>query len=477
MAASAVGSATAHAPAVLVCGGGIVGAATACAIQHLNRNYLTQHPITALMVDKAPAPTFNNASKVKGKIRTVSLSRASGEILDILNVWNAIENKHAYYRMAIRHEASNSPSQRPNSFFLSSLLGAPSTAPTLEFADLSKPMGFIAYNDEIHSALHSSIDATPSTPGSATSHSSSFVSAISDADVTRVVIPPSTDDAGVLAAFDVVFNKEGGRVAKGLAELVVGCEGRDSQLRGLIGSQTIERNYEQHGFVVSVEIENIDDGNVCCFQNFFLDGSIVGFLPTGPTTANIVYSQPSRNIKALLASPSEDIVSHLNAKLNQFAPNDIPLITGIVGDGTARAMGAFPLKLSVATTPYAPRALLIGDAAHGVHPMAGQGLNMGLYDVAALTDVLLKARQQGVDVGSATSVGVPVSTAMLQHTAPMITAMEAIKVANVAMPMASVFGMKVLDSLSPVKTLVMNVASGDYLRSIRGENSVLLKKK
>ena len=370
--------------------------------------------------------------------------------------------------MAIRHEQANSPhkSAEETSSFMSSLLGsAKSTAPLLEFSDLDAPLGHIVYNDDVQSQLLAGIEQNLRVDDESITFGTSL-------DGSGTILPSKRIVAGPLLTG--LLQPTGEPVS---TSLLVACEGAHTQFRSLVGSPVMKHEYNQHAFVCSVETEGLEDGNPCCFQNFFLDGSIIGYLPTGPKTANIVFSTSPLLASSLNSSSTStaDIVKALNERLSDFAPRDIPKIVSVIGDGEKRATGTFPLMLSVATQPSAPRCVLIGDSAHGVHPMAGQGLNLGLYDVCVLADLVLKAHAGGSDVGSMTDVGAPLAGAMLAHSAPVIAAMEAIKAAATWAPTVACLGMKLIHS-APFATREIAKAAGGELFMYMHKDSFLLSR-
>ncbi|MFN5614828.1 MAG: FAD-dependent monooxygenase, partial [Brevundimonas sp.] len=106
--------------------------------------------------------------------------------------------------------------------------------------------------------------------------------------------------------------------------------------------------------------------------------------------ASLVWTESTRRAEALKAASDAAFLSHLRRRFGEF-----------LGQVTVEGPRfVYPLSLELAEALTGPRAALVGDAAHGVHPVAGQGLNMGLKDVAALTEVLVEAARRGEDIGS-----------------------------------------------------------------------------
>ena len=116
----------------------------------------------------------------------------------------------------------------------------------------------------------------------------------------------------------------------------------------------------------------------------------LAILPLTENRSSIVWSETAENAKAIHALPDEAYLDVLRPRFGSFL-GEISL---------AGARYTYPLSLSLAHEMVAPRVALVGDAAHGVHPIAGQGLNAGLRDVAALAEVIADAARRGEDVGS-----------------------------------------------------------------------------
>ncbi|KAG5487343.1 hypothetical protein LSCM4_07833 [Leishmania orientalis] len=474
--------AAAQANEVIVSGGGLVGAAMMASLQQLRRHLhsssasqadrstasLLASQLTRLMlVDPGKRPVYD-ASSMMHNLRTVSITPVASKIIDNLGAWDWLTTKHPYYRIAVRHEQTNSPflgaGGRSSSFFMTSVLGnSTSTEPLLEFTDLRKPVGFICLNAELNSCMMDVVEAQQrALVGTGVAQDTLCFGA----HLEGVQIPCEDTLAGPWGSARLVADDANIDVSFGL---LLGCEGRGSSLRSILSLPSLQQDYAQTAFVCNVRLEKAEDGNVCSFQNFFRDGRIIALLPTSEDTANIVFSTTPQHAKELLLSTQKDLIAELNRRLCAFAPNDIPKILEVpqtsTPDGTVRrAQGSFPLKLSLTTTPYAPRAILLGDAAHGIHPFAGQGLNLGIYDLCALTSVLEQAIRSGQDIGSSVAVGQVFAGHMLSHTAPVITGMEAIKKLTYWTPGLASVGMKALNSIPVVSTLakdaIMQVSSG-----------------
>ena len=173
------------------------------------------------------------------------------------------------------------------------------------------------------------------------------------------------------------------------APLVVGAEGRGSAVRQSAGIDTVGWTYGQSGVVATVRLGR-DHGNVA--HEYFLPSGPFAILPLTDRRASLVWTETTRRGDALRTASDEAFHAHLMRRFGEF-------LDGATVEGPRFV---YPLSLSLAERLVAPRIALIGDAAHGVHPVAGQGLNMGLKDAAALAEVLAEAVRLGEDLGAET---------------------------------------------------------------------------
>jgi len=171
------------------------------------------------------------------------------------------------------------------------------------------------------------------------------------------------------------------------ARLVVAADGADSALRSLLGIATQDRDYAQRGIVAHVARERAHEATA--WQRF-LPGATLAFLPLADGRSSIVWSAPNEEAARLLALGEDAFRAELGAAF------DFHL--GAITATTQRA--AFPLRLRLAERYVAPRFALVGDAAHVVHPLAGQGVNLGFRDAVELAGVLSEARERKADVAS-----------------------------------------------------------------------------
>ncbi len=177
-----------------------------------------------------------------------------------------------------------------------------------------------------------------------------------------------------------------GRVLR--AQLLVGADGARSRLRELAGIGLSARDYDQHAVVATVRPEA---GNRATAWQRFLPAGPLALLPLRDDLFSIVWSTTPAEAAALVEAAPEDFARRLTLASERCC-GELALVD------PQRA--AFPLRLQRATTYVRPGVALVGDAAHVIHPLAGQGVNLGLLDAGALLDVLGDARSRGEPLGA-----------------------------------------------------------------------------
>ncbi|OZB61266.1 MAG: 2-octaprenyl-3-methyl-6-methoxy-1,4-benzoquinol hydroxylase [Lysobacterales bacterium 14-68-21] len=321
---------------VVVVGGGMVGAATALALGRAGF-------ATALVETREPAP-WQREHEVD--LRVVGLAASSIRLLDELGVWPSIRDARAcaYERMHVWDAASGA---------------------AIDF-DAGREglaaLGYIVENALVQSALWQALDG---------------------AGVQRVC-------PAEVAGFDAREDRVDVALADGrtlAARLLVAADGAGSPLRTMAGIDTRGRDYAQRGVVAHVATERPHEHTA--WQRF-LPGGPLALLPLADGRSSIVWSLPEEEAARMLALDDAAFRDALGVAID-FR---LGRITGC----SARA--AFPLRLQLAERYDAPRFVLLGDAAHAVHPLAGQGVNLGLRDVIELRDTLLDARSAGRDIAA-----------------------------------------------------------------------------
>jgi 2-octaprenylphenol hydroxylase len=322
---------------VVIIGAGIVGATAACA--------LGEADVRVALVEARPLAS--DADDGVRDARVFAITRASQRIFEALGVWNRIIARDAYpFREMEVWDAGG--------------------AGVIHFdsADIGEPcLGHIIEPRSIHAALLERL------------RSIAAVTLICPAHFTDIAI----DDAAVSVTVD-----EGATLT---AALIVAADGARSPLRERLGIPTRVHDYQQSSLVACVASEFPHQATA--WQRF-LPGGPLAFLPMEDGWSSIVWTLPTAEVADMLALDRDAF----HAALGQAF--DFRL--GRIVDSERRE--AWPLTRLHAEHYVRERAALIGDAAHAIHPLAGQGVNLGLLDAAALAEVVLAARARGGDPGA-----------------------------------------------------------------------------
>ncbi len=402
---------------VLVVGGGLAGGTFSLALAGQGLKVATidlENP--AAWTD----PGFD------GRASAIALS--SQRVLDAVGIWDVIEKEVAPIK-EIRVADGHSP------LFLHydhTQLG-------------TEPFGYMVENRSIRKALNVLVPKTKNLR---------YFAPARVAELER-------DDDGVRAVLD-----DGTQIE---ASLVVGCEGRGSPTREGAGIKLTKWSYEQTAIVCTVEH---DRPHNFCAQEHFLASGPFAILPLPGTDAkpgcrsSIVWTERSDLAPVMMRLSDDDFLEELSLRFGDFM-------------GDLKIIGkrfAYPLTLQFAQSYTAPRLALLADAAHGMHPIAGQGLNMGLRDVAVLAEVLIDAKAAGQDLGSDAVLARYEKWRRFDNTL-MLAVTDALThlFSNDIKPvkLARDLGMAAINQVPPVKKFFMQHAMGtvgELPRMMRGEN-------
>ncbi|MEM8772272.1 MAG: UbiH/UbiF/VisC/COQ6 family ubiquinone biosynthesis hydroxylase [Pseudomonadota bacterium] len=178
---------------------------------------------------------------------------------------------------------------------------------------------------------------------------------------------------------------EDGRTINGA--LALAADGRFSGLRAAAGIKVNQWRYNQTGIVATVAHERAHEGVA---QEFFLPSGPFAILPMTENRSSLVWTEKAAAAPAYLALDDAAFRAEIE---NRFGP--------YLGElSLAGPRWSYPLAFTLAQTFVAPRLALIGDAAHAIHPIAGQGYNLAVKDIAAIVDVAVDARRAGLDIGA-----------------------------------------------------------------------------
>lgn len=346
---------------ILIVGGGLNGPPLALA--------LAAAGLSVTVVDALPRAA-RAAADFDG--RAYALALASKRLLDAVGIWPAVAT-HAETIRGVR-AADGRVGARPSRFVLS-----------FDDGELEEgPMGYMLEDRFLRGAA---LDAMAAAPG---------IRQISGARVTAQWTGRQQADGQQASgpqgkgqqaeAPDVTVETDAGETIT--ARLLVGCDGRRSGVAERAGIRRRGHDYGQIALVCAIEHERPHDGIA---QQLFSPGGPLAVLPLPGNRSAIVWSEPERSAAALAQADDAVFLAALAQRLGDYL-------------GAIRLAGgrySYPLSLSLAESFTDARLALVGDAAHGVHPIAGQGLNLGLRDVGALAQVVIEAARRGEDIGTA----------------------------------------------------------------------------
>ncbi len=171
------------------------------------------------------------------------------------------------------------------------------------------------------------------------------------------------------------------------AKLLIGCDGRDSKVAKNAGIVRIGWDYPQSALVCALHHTKPHHGTA---HQIFTPNGPLAVLPLRGNRVSIVWTQERKRAALIHGLDDAGYLTILRETLGDF-------LGEVALDGTR---GAYPLGLALTESFVRARVALVGDSAHGIHPLAGQGLNLGLFDSAALCQVLFDAAQNGEDIGA-----------------------------------------------------------------------------
>ncbi|MXR69877.1 FAD-dependent 2-octaprenylphenol hydroxylase [Shewanella sp. JBTF-M18] len=239
------------------------------------------------------------------------------------------------------------------------------------------------------------------------------------------------------------------------AALVIGADGANSWVREQCKIPMTFWDYGHHAIVASIRTEL--PHNATARQVFLSEGPLA-FLPLfEPNLCSIVWSVPPAKAQALLEGDKVQFERSLTAAFD-----------GKLGMCTLESEPqAFPLRMRYARHFARHRLVLAGDAAHTIHPLAGQGVNLGFLDAAAIIETLSELKAKGKDIGDYANLR-PLERWRKADALEMIAAMEGFKRlfegGNPVKKALRDLGLNLVDNLSPVKTLFMQQAMGNKTR-------------
>lgn len=387
---------------IVIVGGGMVGASLACA---LRASGLRIAIVEAVALKSDTQPSFNE--------RTIALAYGSRRIFDGIGVWPAVERLGCtpIERIHVSHRGGFG-------------------ATRLAAGDLDLPaLGYVVENRVLGAALSKTLDKV---------------------DNVRWFCPATVENIETTNDGARVSIRYGADVQQLVARLVVGADGANSAVRRLLGLEAERTDYAQVALVATVAA-GLPHRNTA-YERFTNSGPLAA-LPMRDNRCAIVWSARAEEADSLLGWSDSEYLEKLQQRF---------------GDRLGRftAPGArtkYPLALTRVPQQLATRMVLIGNAAHTVHPVAGQGFNLGLRDAAALADVLVGAASAGADIGDAAVLRRYADWRRRDTRATEIFTdglIRAFSNDSVALALARGAGLVAVDLMPPLKRRLLRMTSG-----------------
>ncbi len=326
---------------ILIVGGGLNGPTLALA--------LAQSGLTVTVIDALPRAA-QTETDFDG--RSYALALASKRLLKNIGIWGRVAD-HSQPMLEIKVSDGRAGEGPLSPFFLH-----------FDHAEIEEgPMGYMLEDRYLRRALAEAM-----------------------AEESRItLLDGETVTAQDIDASGVTLALESGKTLRG--RLLVGCDGRRSGTAERAGITRTGWDYGQTALVCAIEHDLPHHGIA---HQFFMPPGPLAILPLPGNHCSIVWSESHENAAAFQALSDDEYLQVLRPRFGDFL-GDIRL---------AGKRFTYPLGLTVADTFVGERLALVGDAAHGMHPIAGQGLNAGLRDIGALTQVLSDAKRRGEDIAA-----------------------------------------------------------------------------
>ena len=384
---------------VVIVGGGMVGSAVACSLGNSSLK---------VAVIESTLPLAFSAEQAHD-LRVSALSIASKNILETVGAWDGIVARRfcPFKRMRVWETAGDT-----------------------EFCsdDINYPeLGYIVENRITQLAL---------------------LDRLQEFDNIELICPSTITKINYAIGEDSLLELEDGRQLS--AKVLVAADGGQSRVRQIVGLGVTSWDYKQHALVIYIETAY---GQQDITWQRFLPSGPQAFLPlTGHYGSIVWYNSPDevRRLKSLSYDALKDELVHA-------FPDCLGQVHAVL------AVGSFPLKRQHAQNYVKPGVVLVGDAAHMINPLAGQGVNIGLLDAAALGDVLIDAAKKGLALGDI-SVLRRYEQMRRNENLKMMTVMDVFYqvFSNEILPLKLIrnLGLGLAERLLPAKNKVMRSAMG-----------------
>ncbi|XP_061467702.1 ubiquinone biosynthesis monooxygenase COQ6, mitochondrial [Rhineura floridana] len=438
---------------VVVSGGGMVGTAMAAALGH--DVHLSDKKI--LLLEAGPKKVANQLPKSYSN-RVSAITPGSATLLGSFGAWDHICN------------------MRVKPFRRMQVWDACSEAMIIFDKDNLEDMGYIVENDVILSALTKQLEAV-----------SDQVEVLYRSRAVGYTwsLPYQTSDSSPWIHIDLA---DGHKLQ---TKLLIGADGQNSMVRKAAGIQNMQYRYEQSAVVATLHLSEATDNNVA-WQRFLPSGPIA-LLPLSDTVSSLVWSTSHEHASQLQNMEEERFIDSINSAFWSNANHSDFIDTAgsmfrsavslLMPSGTAarqlppsvakvdpKSRAVFPLGLGHATEYVQHRVALIGDAAHRVHPLAGQGVNMGFGDIACLSHHLSAAAFNGRDLGSLKHL-LQYEEERQRHNLSLMAAIDMLKrlysTSMAPLVLLRTWGLQATNAVPPVKEQIMAFATLEPIQTGR----------
>lgn len=325
---------------VIINGGGMVGLTLALLLAQAEYKVI-------VLESNAKMPIVSGQGEVPADLRVVALTQFTRQLFEKLDIWQSIATK----RLGTMENIKVWDQELSGSVFFSAL-------------EAKEPdLGLIVEQSVILHALQAALQYYPNVQTIYAAQLQSY-----QIDENRLVA--TTQDNHILNA-----------------QLLVGCDGSQSWVRNSATIGIKEKSYEQLAIVATIQSERPHLNTA--YQRFNVTGALALLPLSDPFTLSIVWSVETELGEALMMLSQEAFSKQLT--------KDVGSVLGTLTVMSKRIQ--FPLREQHATSYIGKRVALVGDAAHVIHPLAGQGVNLGFLDASALADVLIQATKKHRDIG------------------------------------------------------------------------------
>ncbi|MCK4840322.1 MAG: FAD-dependent monooxygenase [Methylococcales bacterium] len=396
---------------VVIVGGGMVGAAVACG--------LGGTALKVAVVEQAIPEAFSEGQA--HDLRVSALSLASKTILESVGAWSGVLSRRScpFRRMRVWETSGDTE---------------------FNSDDINLPeLGFIVENRVTQLAL---------------------LERLLEFDNVELIAPATIKKINYSVTGQTTLQlQDGGEIQ---TKMLVAADGGNSRVRQAVGLGVTSWDYKQHAMVIYIET-GYEQQDIT-WQRFVPSGP-QAFLPLTGSYGSIVWYNSADEVRRLKSLSNEELIAELTATF----PDCLGKVKQVLG------VASFPLKRQHAQQYVKQGVALVGDAAHMINPLAGQGVNIGLLDAAALAEVLVEAREKGEEIGDVTVLK-RFEKMRRNENLRMMTVMDVFYrvFSNDVLPLKFFrnLGLGLAERISPVKNKVMRMAiglDGNLPKLARGE--------